>query len=87
MESSPQHVAIIGDDVCNDLGGGAKELGLHRFLGKHTCNFFFMQKSHLYLVQTGKYRKDDSNASEGINVFKSVVEAIDHIIEQYEKRQ
>jgi FMN phosphatase YigB (HAD superfamily) len=39
MESVPQQVAIIGDDVSNDLGGGAKELGLHRFLGK-----IFMQK-------------------------------------------
>ncbi|KAI8076968.1 HAD-like domain-containing protein [Thamnidium elegans] len=68
MESSPQHVAIIGDDVSNDLGGGAKELGLHRFL-----------------VQTGKYRQDDNNASDGLNVFKSVVEAIDHIIEQYKR--
>jgi hypothetical protein len=27
-------VAIIGDDVISDLGGGAEELGLHRFLGK-----------------------------------------------------
>jgi hypothetical protein len=36
------------------------------------------------LVQTGKYREEDKNKSEGLNVFKSVVEAIDHIIEQYE---
>jgi len=35
MEDTPEQVAIIGDDVSNDLGGGAKELGLHRFLG--TC--------------------------------------------------
>jgi FMN phosphatase YigB (HAD superfamily) len=34
MENTPQHVAIIGDDVFNDLGGGAEQLGLHRFLGK-----------------------------------------------------
>lgn len=33
MEHSPEHVAIIGDDVCNDLGDGAEQLGLHRFLG------------------------------------------------------
>lgn len=37
-----------------------------------------------YVVQTGKYREEDSNASEGVTVFKSVVEAIDHIISQYE---
>lgn len=36
MEASPGQVAIIGDDIQNDLGGGAKELGLHRFLGKNT---------------------------------------------------
>jgi FMN phosphatase YigB (HAD superfamily) len=34
MENTPQQVAIIGDDVSNDLGGGAEQLGLHRFLGK-----------------------------------------------------
>jgi hypothetical protein len=33
MVPTPQDVAIIGDDVSNDLGGGAKELKLHRFLG------------------------------------------------------
>ncbi|KAK4519333.1 Cation_ATPase_N domain-containing protein [Mucor velutinosus] len=68
MESTPGQVAIIGDDVSNDLGGGAKELGLHRFL-----------------VQTGKYRPEDSNQDTDLHVFKSVVEAIDHIIAQYNK--
>ncbi|KAI9481610.1 MAG: Haloacid dehalogenase-like hydrolase domain-containing protein 2 [Benjaminiella poitrasii] len=67
MEDRPQEVAIIGDDVSNDLGGGAKELGLHRLL-----------------VQTGKYREQDSKeTSENFHVFKSVVEAIDHIIAQF----
>ncbi|KAI9316348.1 HAD-like domain-containing protein [Dichotomocladium elegans] len=32
MELQPEHVAMIGDDVNNDLGGGAQELGLQRFL-------------------------------------------------------
>ncbi|CDH52298.1 haloacid dehalogenase-like hydrolase domain-containing protein 2 [Lichtheimia corymbifera JMRC:FSU:9682] len=32
MESCPQDVAMIGDDVNNDLGGGAKELGIQRLL-------------------------------------------------------
>ncbi|KAI8363990.1 haloacid dehalogenase-like hydrolase domain-containing 2 [Choanephora cucurbitarum] len=67
MEHEPHQVAIIGDDLSNDLGGGAKELGLHRFL-----------------VQTGKYRSQDmDHKEEGVQVFKSVVEAIDHIIGQY----
>ncbi|CEP09591.1 hypothetical protein [Parasitella parasitica] len=66
MKNTPQQVAIIGDDVSNDLGGGAEELGLHR-----------------YLVQTGKYRPEDSCKSQDLKVFKSVVEAIDHIIAQY----
>lgn len=35
MQDSPENVAIIGDDTNNDLGGGALELGLHRFLGKY----------------------------------------------------
>lgn len=43
MENTPEQVAMIGDDVSNDLGGGAKELGLHRFLGKFFF-FRFMQK-------------------------------------------
>lgn len=34
MTDTPESVAIIGDDVHNDLGGGAKELGLHRYLGQ-----------------------------------------------------
>ncbi|KAL9556633.1 hypothetical protein MBANPS3_001787 [Mucor bainieri] len=68
MEHTPEQVAIIGDDVSNDLGGGAKELGLHRFL-----------------VQTGKYRSEDSNQDTDLQVFKSVVEAIDHIIAQHNK--
>lgn len=38
MESAPEQVAIIGDDVNADLGDGAKELGLHRFLGKCWSN-------------------------------------------------
>ncbi|KAG1147474.1 hypothetical protein G6F37_004057 [Rhizopus arrhizus] len=49
MLDTPENVAIIGDDVHNDLGGGAKELGLQR-----------------YLVQTGKYRKEDENKDEDI---------------------
>jgi hypothetical protein len=34
FEDSPGNVAIIGDDVNSDLGDGAEELDLHRFLGK-----------------------------------------------------
>ncbi|KAG1471422.1 hypothetical protein G6F56_002131 [Rhizopus delemar] len=64
MTDTPESVAIIGDDVHNDLGGGAKELGLHR-----------------YLVQTGKYRKEDEMKDQDIKVFSSIVEAIDHIIQ------
>ncbi|KAI7876421.1 hypothetical protein K492DRAFT_172567 [Lichtheimia hyalospora FSU 10163] len=32
METSPEDVAMIGDDVNNDLGDGAKELGIQRLL-------------------------------------------------------
>ncbi|ORX93996.1 haloacid dehalogenase-like hydrolase domain-containing protein 2-like protein [Basidiobolus meristosporus CBS 931.73] len=31
---SPSQVVMIGDDVCQDLGGGAEELGLIRYLVK-----------------------------------------------------
>ena len=34
MEKCPDDVAMIGDDVNNDLGDGAKELGIQRLLGK-----------------------------------------------------
>ena len=34
MLDNPENVAMIGDDINNDLGGGALELGLHRYLGK-----------------------------------------------------
>lgn len=90
MESTPEQVAIIGDDVSNDLGGGAKELGLHRFLGKCWSNVCQPSKCTqltptMYLVQTGKYRPEDSNQDTDLHVFKSVVEAVDHIIAQYNK--
>lgn len=32
------------------------------------------------IVQTGKYRKEDENKDEDIKVFKSIVEAIEHIL-------
>ncbi|KAJ2548641.1 hypothetical protein EV175_004749 [Coemansia sp. RSA 1933] len=38
---SPESVAMVGDDVLADLGGGAQELGLRRFLvrtGKYRTN-------------------------------------------------
>ena len=34
LSSTPQNVAMVGDDVSADLGDGALELGLHRYLGK-----------------------------------------------------
>ena len=34
-------VAVIGDDVQNDLGDGAVELGFWRVLGTHAFFFFF----------------------------------------------
>lgn len=37
-------------------------------------------------VQTGKYRPEDSNQDTDLHVFKSVVEAIDHIIDQYDNK-
>lgn len=34
LSSTPQNVAMVGDDVSADLGDGALELGLYRYLGK-----------------------------------------------------
>lgn len=88
MEDTPEQVAIIGDDVSNDLGGGAKELGLHRFLGICWFNAYTKTRwsdASSLLVQTGKYRPEDSKQDADLNVFNSVVEAIDHIIAQYKK--
>lgn len=34
-----EDVAIVGDDVENDLGAGARELGLQRILGTFTCHW------------------------------------------------
>ncbi|KAI8967449.1 haloacid dehalogenase-like hydrolase domain-containing 2 [Mycotypha africana] len=34
MEDKPEQVAMIGDDVQNDLGEGAEQLGMQRFLVK-----------------------------------------------------
>ncbi|KAJ1959996.1 hypothetical protein GGI12_004045, partial [Dipsacomyces acuminosporus] len=41
LQDSPGSVAMVGDDVLADLGGGAQELGLRRFLvrtGKYRAN-------------------------------------------------
>jgi hypothetical protein len=38
MTSTPQTVAIIGDDVLADLGGGAIEMGFYRYLGKNSTS-------------------------------------------------
>ena len=34
-------IAIIGDDIESDLGGGANELGLWRVLGTHVVVYLF----------------------------------------------
>ncbi|KAG0186300.1 hypothetical protein DFQ28_008050 [Apophysomyces sp. BC1034] len=65
MENTPEHVAIIGDDVNNDLGGGALELGLHRYLvrtGKY---------------RPGDEEKVESDK---LHVFDSVVNAIENVL-------
>ncbi|KAI8061429.1 HAD-like domain-containing protein [Gongronella butleri] len=69
-QSSPEQVAIIGDDVSNDLGEGAQELGLHRFLvrtGKY---------------RPGDEDKLTGNKGQ---VFDSVVEAIQAVIDGQNK--
>ncbi|KAI8329055.1 HAD-like domain-containing protein [Chlamydoabsidia padenii] len=64
-QDSPGNVAIIGDDVNSDLGDGAEELGLHRFLvrtGKYRSG------------------DETKLRGENTKVFDSVVDAIHYII-------
>ena len=42
MLDNPENVAMIGDDINNDLGGGALELGLHRYLGKKQYIYIYI---------------------------------------------
>jgi hypothetical protein len=35
-------IAVIGDDIQNDLGDGAVELGLWRVLGTRISMFYFL---------------------------------------------
>ncbi|ORX62150.1 Haloacid dehalogenase-like hydrolase domain-containing protein 2 [Hesseltinella vesiculosa] len=66
-QHAPEQVAIIGDDVWNDLGEGAQELGLSRMLvrtGKYRPGDEEKLQGHHTFV------------------FDSVVEAIDHVIGQ-----
>jgi hypothetical protein len=72
LSSTPQNVAIVGDDVSADLGDGALELGLYRYLGKLKMRggwFSYCTSSALlrltlpYIekVRTGKYKQGDEN--------------------------
>ncbi|KAJ2721633.1 hypothetical protein GGI07_003817 [Coemansia sp. Benny D115] len=65
MENEPQRVAMIGDDVLADLGGGAEELGLVRLLvrtGKYRAN-------------------DESKATVPLDgVFDCFADAVDYIV-------
>lgn len=87
MESSPQDVAMIGDDVNNDLGGGAKELGIQRLLGMmdwiDSSSSNHLSWCGFFIVQTGKYRTGDEQGYEGVRVFPSVVEAIEDVLQQH----
>ncbi|ORZ03433.1 haloacid dehalogenase-like hydrolase domain-containing protein 2 [Syncephalastrum racemosum] len=67
LQDTPQNVAIIGDDVNNDLGGGAKELGLHRFL----------VRTGKYRPGDEASHKDDR-----LHVYESIAEAINDILSQ-----
>ncbi|KAF7727234.1 Haloacid dehalogenase-like hydrolase domain-containing protein 2 [Apophysomyces ossiformis] len=67
MENTPEDVAIIGDDINNDLGGGALECGLHRYLvrtGKY------------------RHGDEDKIDARKLKVVDSVVDAIEDILSQ-----
>ncbi|KAH8555321.1 haloacid dehalogenase-like hydrolase domain-containing 2 [Umbelopsis sp. PMI_123] len=71
MTSMPQTVAIIGDDILADLGGGAIEMGFYRYLVK-TGKYKEGDEQHL-----ASFEETDDGKSE---VFDSIVEAIDHVL-------
>ncbi|KAI7850581.1 HAD-like domain-containing protein [Circinella umbellata] len=66
MLDNPENVAMIGDDINNDLGGGALELGLHRYLvrtGKYRSG------------------DEDKVDNKNLVVYDSIVEAIENVLE------
>ena len=82
-------IAVVGDDVEADLGGGAVELGLWRVLGLFDPSTFPWPRStdyHLFIdttsaVKTGKYRpgdecKTDNSPDEVVDSFAAFVERL-----------
>ncbi|KAI7868100.1 haloacid dehalogenase-like hydrolase domain-containing 2 [Spinellus fusiger] len=62
---SPQEVAIVGDDLQTDLGGGAITLGLHRYLVK-TGKYRPGDEQH--------------ESAKDVQVFSSIVQVIEHVL-------
>ena len=79
-------IAIIGDDVEADLGGGAVEIGLWRVLGLSKTSIKAFKPSvdlllPLTLVRTGKYRpgdesKTDNPPDEVVDSFAALVDRL-----------
>lgn len=94
IDSLPQHVheavgkiAIVGDDVEADLGGGAIGLGLWRVLGESppvVCPLSVLLTSMcLFTVRTGKYRPGDEY-KQGVTppdeVYDSLAQFVDTLL-------
>lgn len=75
-EFPPGQVGIIGDDVHNDLGAGARELGLKRILGEsdNSC-------THPISVRTGKYRPGAEDGAEPDAIYDSFADFVDALLD------
>lgn len=58
MQDNPEQVAIIGDDVNADLGAGAVELGLHRYLGTWINQQYLRAETNVAPIQCGQENTD-----------------------------
>jgi hypothetical protein len=78
-------IAVIGDDVETDLGGGAIELCLWRILGI-SMDFCYGKRLIKFSVKTGKYRAGDESR-EGVvgpdEVYESFAEFVDSLGLEY----
>jgi hypothetical protein len=79
-------IAVIGDDVEADLGGGAVDLGLWRVLGWYINAHLAFLSADLFIppaVKTGKYRAGDEKRPGVVppdEVFDSFADFIDSLL-------
>jgi hypothetical protein len=74
-------IALIGDDIEADLGGGAVELQLWRILGEFLPFFLYIIiRTRNSAVKTGKYRSGDETRS-GVQPPNELAESFAHWVD------